>query len=567
MNKKVISIILLLIIPAMLTYYRLNVDKPHYSSDPEYVYMMNGLNLSLFHLPIYSDHPGVPLTIFNAVFFYPIYLTTGHENGLQQDFIANPLYYELVLHHILFVIVIISSFIGAYFLWKKTKNIALALLLQGVPFYYFLTVDIIATRMLPETIFPIIFIIFFNIIVSVILNPENKKVLLLLPILSGVALSVKIILFPFLLIPLLLYGNTFKKIIYFCLITSLSFIVCTLPIIKQFPHMGYWVIKLFIYSGIYGQGKISVIEPSTYLTNLKLIITIDNLLLLCFFISVIFAIVLPFLRKKYPDFLTKNLTHLFYIVFVTLIINLLIVAKSFEIGKDYYLITHSILIFSCLVFVFISIGKYFSSKFQLIGMLSLIFIILLINHNKYKDCINGWKLSKQDLIEVDNFISKQKNSIFIYHNGYSINKMNSLLIGNVYSKIHNKLLKELYPDAWFFDVVTGKFSIWNGTKNISALLLTKKTYILDFEFSNKEIIKLNNLGISSKVVFKNRTKTIYQIYFDTKVFDGDRQLKYKRLTSSIKENPSWINNIKEISEKQNLPIDSLVNIGAFWLMQ
>ena len=517
MKKKLIAILLLLLIPALLTLYRLNVDKPHYSSDPDYAYMMNGLNICIFQLPFYSDHPGVPLTIFNAVFLYPVYLFSGHGNGLQFDFFSNPVYYELRLHNILFVIVLISSFIFGYILWRKTGNIGLALVLQGIPFYYFISVDVIATRNMPETIFPVIFLAFIVDVVYLIVNPAHRKALMLLPILSGFALSVKIILFPFLLIPLFLYCKSYKDFIYFCLNTVLSFIVFTLPIIKQFPHMAYWFFKLFIHSGYYGHGAFSIINPNSYFSNIKSIITSNQLLLYCFIISVAFAIVLPFIRKKFHDFLSQNLTRLFYVVFFTHLINLLILAKSFDIGKDYYLITYSVLDFSCIIFILIGIGKYLSSGLRNIFAFSFILIVLAINFNKYIEWLKGWEMTKHEMLEVDNFIADHSNSFFVYNNGYSLNKMNSLLFGQAFSKIHAKMLKSVYPDALFFNLISGEFSDWSMVKDIKPVLISKPTFLIDSELDNDEINKLNLLGITPVEVFSNRSKIIYQIQLDSKV--------------------------------------------------
>jgi hypothetical protein len=567
MKKNLIVILFLLIIPFLLVFYRISVDKPWYSSDPEYGYILNGLNLYSASLPYYFDHPGVPLTMINAVLLYPIYLFSGHQSVFSTDIIVNPLYYELRLHTIIFIMILLVTFLSGIVLWKMTRNIALAILLQGLPFYYSLSVDVTATRMMPETLFPIVIYAFIILIASLIKNPANRKALFLLPVISGLALSIKVIIFPLLLIPALMYAKSIRKFATFCVLSGVSFVLFSLPIIKQFPRMGYWFFKLFIYSGKYGEGDASVINTKLYLENFKHIIFEDVLITGCLGISLIIAIVLLFIRLKRPGFISPLIIKLFFLVFVAIWLNLIVLSKSYESSKGYYLIIYSNLVMSAVIIFAVIAGKYVSNLYQKIGVIAFIVITILINRSKYYNSIIGWDKTRKEQTEVNDFMKNKPEAVFIFHKGYSLNKMNALLFGSNFSKIHQPLIDSIYPNSYFFNVISGKFSIWNRQKNIIPVIMIKETYMVDFGLQQDEIRKLSNLGIHPKIIMHNRSKVLYQLMLDTSVFDDNVRIKYKRFRNIILKSPEKMAYVKEFSEMKKISIDSAVSLGAVWYMQ
>jgi len=118
---RVINIIVLCAVPFLVIVYQHYTTKIIYSSDPDYAYIMNGLNLDMFKLPLYSDHPGVPLTMLSAIGLQIIYWFSGHTLDIQTDVLTDPAYYEVRLQMSLFVLILLMVFLTGFFILKKTK--------------------------------------------------------------------------------------------------------------------------------------------------------------------------------------------------------------------------------------------------------------------------------------------------------------------------------------------------------------------------------------------------------------------------------------------------------------
>lgn len=125
----------LLIIPLLVIIYQQNITENSYYSDPDFAYIFNGLNINILKLPLYSDHPGVPLTMFSAIGIRIIYWFSGSSMDIQTDLLTNPAYYEMRLQFMLFLLIIAVTIFTGYYIYKITKNIFLGIISQSIPFF------------------------------------------------------------------------------------------------------------------------------------------------------------------------------------------------------------------------------------------------------------------------------------------------------------------------------------------------------------------------------------------------------------------------------------------------
>jgi len=455
--KKIISwlkYLPLLIIPLLVIIYQQNITKNIYCSDPDYAYILNGLNLNIHKLPLYSDHPGVPLTMLSAIGMHIIYWFSGSSMDIQSDVLTNPAYYEIRLQLILFLLIIAITIFTGYYIYKTTKNIYLGIVSQAIPYLFSTSLAVMATTFMPDAMLIIILHLFFVLIVQYIFKVINKedttKEKWLFPILCGLALSVKIIILPILVLPLILMGMNIKKILHFSSITILSFIVFTLPIIKQYPHMLQWFLSLFTHSGIYGKGSATIINPEIYFKNILFIITNNHLMTILMMLSLIFLFFFYYLKRKEKFPINGILYKLLVASIITQLLSILIVSKTFD-GKSYYLIvTYSLTALSFVISTIILIQYLKLSKLNIAIILTCFLAFsILTNLKNYKDDFLSRSMTKNECIEVQQYIDSRPNYNVITNNTFSLNKNYALLFGLAFSRVHEEKLMQLYPNAYF----------------------------------------------------------------------------------------------------------------------
>ncbi len=562
----------LLIIPLLILIYFLYIDKPLYCGDPDYNYFLNGLNLNIFRLPVFSDHPGTPLIMIAAIGIRFIYWFSGQIEGIQTDFLTNPAFYETRLHLFLFSLVLLTTIISGYYIYKKTRNIPITLLLQSTPFIFHVSIGIIATRFIPDILLLLVILLMYPLLIDIVLkqlnnnNTVNYQKKIYLPILCGLGLAVKIIFFPFIILPMLINGLNYKKVFRFILITTISFIVFTLPIIKQYPYMFKWFYSLLSHSGIYGQGDAAFINSSVLLHNIKYILT-NNQLISIFFIAIsvlffYFSFLIITKKNSFPSYLYKILSY----IIISQVISIILTSKHFD-GKDYYLITTYCLTSLALVVtgIIFVIQHKFNKTTTYILTFTFFAFVLFMNFNKYKEEINGWKMTKEECTQIYQFVLKHPKSKFVNLCSYSLNKEYALFFGDVYSKVHNDKLKQIYPNVLLLNE-EGKFLFWGDELNSEPILKSDTIFVIDSKISDNLNKKLSEKGYKLKLILTNRTKAIYELQKNDSIikemvfYDAMIKLKMK----SIKEDEKWLTLVKEKAIKNKIPLDSMIYLDAKW---
>ena len=208
----------LLVVPLLylLLYgYLIILSGPFYLTriDPDYVYLLNGMNCSIFNFDRigHLDHPGTPFQLFLGWCIDLIYLLSGKES-IVADVLSRPEHYLAwcsdILAVLLFLIMVWAGKIG-----KKHLGWSGAVILQLSPFFSPVMLDL-SLRIMPDRFgFMCVFFLMTTLIDAIYskTNSHSKSSNLIWGILSGIIAAIKINFLPILFIPFILATNKFQN--------------------------------------------------------------------------------------------------------------------------------------------------------------------------------------------------------------------------------------------------------------------------------------------------------------------------------------------------------------------
>jgi hypothetical protein len=235
--------------------------------DPEYAYLLNGLNVVLGWVPEHIDHPGTPLQLLwalllrlghptaSAPVLVPQVLTgaEAHLQGLSAVFLLG---YTVALIWLGIAATRITGARAAGWLAQATPfllgdNFLLHLRVNPEPFQL-----LVGLALIPA---------FLRLALSE--EPTGWRPLAGLSLWMATGLCLKITFAPVALAALLLLP-TGRSRARFAALTLLGCLVWTLPIMTQYPRFIGWVWGLAARQGQYGLGPAGLMPPTTYLAGL-----------------------------------------------------------------------------------------------------------------------------------------------------------------------------------------------------------------------------------------------------------------------------------------------------------
>jgi len=103
-----------------------------FPSDPDYAYLLNGLNIAQLRAPVFIGHPGTPLQFVAGLIIWMVWLIRSPFHGLPlvDDVLLHP---ELFLHCISLVLILASSvalFLLGASIYRTTRNLGAALVAE-----------------------------------------------------------------------------------------------------------------------------------------------------------------------------------------------------------------------------------------------------------------------------------------------------------------------------------------------------------------------------------------------------------------------------------------------------
>lgn len=494
--SKFVKKLVLIILPILLLVITLelkNHNGPYWvgSSDPEYAYLLNSLNLTQLKEVGHIDHPGTPLQILGAVVIASAHL--GHnDEDLVIDVLKNPeLYLNDISYTIVFLIVV-SMFLVGLLTLLLTGSLMYALIIQMSPF---LSVNLLLSmyHVSPEPLLLLVELWFSYLLLHTIYPKDNNHSpnIIFLGIISGLLIATKINSTPLVVLPIIFLP--FKRKIKYLLVTFIAFIGFTLPIYKQYRLFFEWVYRLALNNGLYGTGASTIIYPQSFIQNIIIIIKDEKFLSLSVFIIFVLLIILFKKRKKI------NVYKYLFGLLLLFCFEILLVAKHFHM---HYLIPALALIGLSLVIILSLV------RIKLIKYITFICILGFAVNTVYRALCDS-RSSEERYKEATN-INYLVNST--YSHALKINYYGSssieyaLSFGNDFAlNNYGEQLSKIYPNSYIYEIWKGKYYIWGE----EVILPFSETKI----FRGSPLVS-NNLKYKPKIkledIYGGKFETLYR---------------------------------------------------------
>jgi hypothetical protein len=510
-----------LVIPAIFLFFALPFNRTHFGNDPDYAYLMNGINIGMLKPIGHTDNPGTTVQIYSAVILRCAYLVHPDKSeGFQKYVLRNADRFIELERKSLIVLNSLALLLLGFISWIMLRNVWLSLLLQIMPYTSANLTEHVFTKLSPE---PVLLIATTALVLLVIgfyfrVKRDENKYAILFALAAGFGVATKATFLPLILIPLLLLAsNILRK--RFLLFFVLSFIFFTLPAVPQYPHMAKWFLLLTTHTGTYGEGGLGIFNVAQYLNNLLEICLINPILSVTLLISVL-IISLKLIKSSFKQEFKSNQT--FRIVTALAIAQLagvLMVAKHYH--ANHYLVPELCMVAANWIFIFIymkeKLPDNYKKVFVFFPAFSLLIVAGLVTMNKnYLQAANqGYIRSNQDYDKMTHLLENDyKGYTCAYYYPTSINPYSALRWGNVYSRFqHIKTIKEIYPDGYFFDIRTNQFSLWETPVAASTMLEISNNKLLLIGGPIEESVKhqIERKGIKLTTLYRGYTQVVYKI--------------------------------------------------------
>lgn len=578
---------IIFILPALVVVwgiFNLSFFDPFFakSSDPEFPYLVNGLNCALlkFNYIGHYDHPGTPFQVFIGIVIRFAYLISG-KGDLAQDVFSRPEYY---LNAASLALTTLQALLMAIVGWLGLK--------RKIPFWQILFLQAgfifndvlfwLFARVNPDRFFMISGLLF--IIGFMKYGYENRsslKFAVFSGIVMALGLATKFNYLPVLLLPLLLIDTNKNRLVY---IGSgiVSFFAFIAPIITKFDDYFRFLTSIFKHDGLYGSGESKVLNLDKMLDSFALIFKLNPELLLL--VAILAALV-------FISFKRKDKSALLFAGFLLIIlVQIVMVSKHF---KNYYLAPTFILY----GFMFFKISSYWEkttqSKSQHIFVCNLLPVLFILSTTwklqRDYPIISEQKKHRELLRQFTDKTITHQDFLFIeptWESGPF--KENAIVYGLSYCGHRDKYLQQLTavnPNVITYEGNELPVKLWRGMEtNLDSVAASgRNIYIYSSPGRNASVLKemivksaeRNNLHLAVDTVYadKQLNDEIIRIkatnsqskWTPLNVIQESRQNKINRYIETIKSTPDWLEKVKKKAAEKNSPLDSMIKLDAIWM--
>lgn len=541
-----------LLVPLLMTFYLLyiGVANGHTSLtgiDGEYVYLLNGLNVSIlkFNNIGFTDHPGTPFLVLTGIFLRTGHLIFGHGN-IVDDVITRPDFYLQLCSLQMLVITVLVLIWGGKKILIETGSIVAMVFLQGT--YFFSEIVLfMQTRFIVDRFLPLLAFIFSVYTLLYLYNGiTEKKYTIISGLIMGLGFIAKFNFIVLAIIPLFIIHrrNWIRYGGYFLIAAFFSF----LPVISKFGNAKRFILQLFFNKGTYGGGEKGIFDTDKLLGIVNKLNEFGENFLWFFSFALVAILIILLISKKKKDMQREVL---FFVGFLLASIFLtLMVSKNF---KNYYLIP-TLGLSGIVTFLFWQI---ISSSLKLKNLFQIILAVILIAFltiPTISDLNSGKKLTnnkRQARLETKRFINNniESNNYWFLEPGWISGpfEVNGLLWGISYVAGKNDFTAnymKVYPHILTYE----------GDNRPIKHFRTKDAPINKIFNTDKPVFLFSTPGRRTKLLqqeLKNQVEAInLEVTFDTiytNIENDDRVIKasFKTLNdTSMFTEDSTLNNLE-----------------------
>ncbi len=483
------------------------------SIDPEYIYFISGLSVANGELELgHIDNPGTPLQYLLALLFRIIYFLRSHQTNFIEDALTNADMYLSVSNIVIIALVGFFLYYAGLKVYKNTKNIAYALLIQTTPFYTGIIYGNIG-RVTPENILPVPVVLLTILLVQIAvgkLSSSDRKFTIFSSLIMAFGLSIKLTFFPILIIPFIVIRGWKKKALY-SILTPVFFFVFALPATLQIKTFWNWVKALFLHSGQYGKGEESVIDFQTIVPNLQ---KLWNGNAIFFLILLFFIIILAVYSRRQRELKSKLLIKISLSLIAACILQILLVSKQFE--QRYFV--NALFLIPALIVVGFELTKEWHLKIKQVSISLLVTLVFILAFSKTQVPVIR-QLSTH-------LANQQQKRMPAYHffQGINANAIKILVPGyyncpspeyalrfsygwaGKQKELYQPYLADLFPNTIIFYFWDKTFNHWNSKPDLENTTQPIYVYLEHFkhlETIDSELKKHIHTNFALKEVFRN----------------------------------------------------------------
>lgn len=534
--KKVDYRLILFVLPIflwlLLSYNRNQLQYASFKTvDPEYIHLVSSISLANGDFVLRSiENPASTLYIFGAVILKGIYLISGDEKNILEDFLLNPEKYISYLRIAISFVLCFSMLIMGLRIWKATNNILTSIFFQSISFFSFEIIHS-ETIICPESF--IIIVMFF--LIPLLINLESKEEfrnneIVYLSLLSSLGIATKLTFFPILVLLLIIIPNTYSKLkyLFFLLLFTLIF---AFPVLIQYELFITWIKGLVTHTGVYGSGDPGFANPLIFFENIFKIIVNEKIFSIVTFILGYVSISSLFKKNIKSNIMIIGL-------FIAFVLQIIFTSKQYALR---YLMPSLLLSFYALFYLI----KYYKEVLFKINslirnVLTIIFILIFISVGTSQNYLYNKRYKNHNIsrMSICNKLSNIKEPIIIMPNYFgsasTIYPLNfSSNWTGIYKDKYFKLLNEFYPNVYFYFAETNSFEYWGQKTSLYNIISNNPNLFvyasLDATQNNEDdyydsIVKMftkynmNNNLIEISTIEKENYDALFQLSTDTNKF-------------------------------------------------
>jgi hypothetical protein len=423
-----------------------------FEGDPDYIYLLNGLELLTFRSPTYYDHPGTPVELMAAIVITLAWLVSLLQQGvsnIQDHVLAHPVLY---LNWVNAAFVLCNACALGFFMsrLRSASGRLFPAMVGGLSLFLSAPAFLAIHRTTAEPV-----LLAGGLVVAGILAPlafevgtETKRSSMALGAAIGFCLAVKVTAAPLLVMILLLRGKESRMTaLASCIVTA---IVLTLLVAPHYLEMTLWYVRLFTHRDAYGSGAIGAPGFSQLLADAATLATATPETFIC--LGLYGAMIVGRFGESRRDPAGAVRVLLFIVIFVCF--DLLLVLK--QPGARYTIPTVP---FLCLGNAIVAHHLFRNARaWSMFAVLALLSVLGLWAGRTRMDHLGEARLANQALLE------KAAASGCLVAPYYSVDQVQyNLNFGNGWMKnIYRDRLMRLYPDFISYEVGAGVFRNFAG---------------------------------------------------------------------------------------------------------
>lgn len=302
--------------------------------DPEYIYLMNGLNCANldFNMIGHFDNPGTPIHFITGIFLRLIHLFSG-QRPFTEDVLSQPDNYLMWASFIVSILTLLALIWLGRVTYKYTQDLVGTLIIQSSFLLNSVLIEY-PLRYMPDRILIIyvIVLIIFTIKFKLGKDLTTTKYAVYAGILAGIGVASKFNFIPLVVLPFFLIPQ-WKGKLQFSIASILAFFLALSPIWSELDQTRDFFFNVATHDGLYGQGTYQIVNFGKLFGNIKLIFTYNPSFSIIAIGSLAFLIAyLVSKRNQHPEF--KQVYWVLTLFLVAVLIGMIMVAKHF---KNYYL--------------------------------------------------------------------------------------------------------------------------------------------------------------------------------------------------------------------------------------